>query len=96
MDTTYSYNDLEDQLLNKSIILPFTLFALYILLACLFKVRTRISNAIVYPILEMRRLLFITDISNNDDISNNEYTITNQFKIQSQEVKIPDVVMLIN
>ena len=31
-----------------------------------------------------------------DDISNNEYTITNQFKIQSQEVKIPDVVMLIN
>ena len=31
-----------------------------------------------------------------DDISNNEYTITNQFKIQSQEVKIPDVVLLIN
>ena len=31
-----------------------------------------------------------------DDISKNEYTITNQFKIQSQESKIPDVVLMIN
>ena len=31
-----------------------------------------------------------------DDLSNNKYIITNQFKIQHNELKIPDIVMMIN
>jgi type I restriction enzyme R subunit len=31
-----------------------------------------------------------------DDLSNNSYIITNQFKIQHSELKIPDIVMMIN
>ena len=77
MDTTYSYDNLEHQLFNKSMILPFTLVALYILLGSLFKFRRIISTAIVYPILEMNRILFITDISNNNDISNNDISNNN-------------------
>jgi len=31
-----------------------------------------------------------------NDLSNNKYIITNQFKIKEREIKIPDVVMMIN
>ena len=31
-----------------------------------------------------------------NNLSNNSYIITNQFKIQHSELKIPDIVMMIN